>query len=131
MNVLNNPLIFVLMNAIAVVESGNDCSAIGDSGKALGAYQIHSILVDDVNRIYGTSFKHKDAFDEDYSKIMFYLYSKHYANHISVTEGRPATLEDIARMWNGGPDGYRKSITLWYWEKVNAEFERLKVNAQD
>jgi hypothetical protein len=29
-------------------------------------------------------------------------------------------MEDAARNWNGGPNGYRKSATEKYWHKVAA-----------
>ena len=32
--------------------------------------------------------------------------------------GRPVTLEDIARIHNGGPNGYKKQSTIPYWKKV-------------
>jgi hypothetical protein len=46
----------VLLFALMVVESNGDCSAVGDDGKALGCLQIHACVVEDVNRIYGTSY---------------------------------------------------------------------------
>ena len=32
--------------------------------------------------------------------------------------GHPATDEDIARIHNGGPNGYKHDSTLGYWEEV-------------
>ncbi|MDP6249404.1 MAG: hypothetical protein QGH26_01040 [Candidatus Pacebacteria bacterium] len=32
--------------------------------------------------------------------------------------GREPTLQDMARIWNGGPNGYKKPSTKKYWEKV-------------
>ena len=32
--------------------------------------------------------------------------------------GRPVTQEDIARIHNGGPNGYKKKSTEKYWQKV-------------
>ena len=40
-----------LMDAIEQVESGGNANAVGDGGAAIGAFQIHKIYVDDVNRI--------------------------------------------------------------------------------
>ena len=40
-----------LLNAISTVESNNDDKAIGDSGKAVGRFQIWKTYVDEVNRI--------------------------------------------------------------------------------
>jgi len=127
-NILNDPLIFMLMKAIIMVESGNDPAAIGDSGQAYGCMQIHAILVRDVNRIANTSYVHEDAFDEDKSRRMFYEYSKHYARRLQVLEGRPPTFEDIARNWNGGPDGFKKECSKPYWGRVQLALESLISN---
>jgi hypothetical protein len=32
--------------------------------------------------------------------------------------GRGATTEQLARRWNGGPTGDRKTATVAYWAKV-------------
>jgi hypothetical protein len=38
--------------------------------------------------------------------------------------GHEPTIEDIARIHNGGPDGYKKSSTDKYWEKVKKLWEK-------
>jgi hypothetical protein len=38
--------------------------------------------------------------------------------------GRPVTDQDRARIWNGGPNGYKKKATLGYWAKVRKELNR-------
>ena len=43
---------------------------------------------------------------------------------------RQTTYEDIARIHNGGPNGYRNSTTLSYWEKVKTELARQKTGRQ-
>lgn len=41
---------------------------------------------------------------------------------------RPPTVEVYARIWNGGPEGWRKSSTLAYWRRVrNALAARLRL----
>ena len=40
----------------------------------------------------------------------------HYATQARL--GHAPTDEDLARIHNGGPNGYKKSATLGYWEKV-------------
>ena len=37
--------------------------------------------------------------------------------------GREPTLEDIARIHNGGPNGFKKSSTDAYWAKVKKQLE--------
>jgi hypothetical protein len=105
-----------LLRAITHVESGGDNSAIGDGGLAYGSLQIHKGVVLDVNRVYGTSYTHRDAFDRASAVDLFHKYLAIYA--IERRLGRTPTAEDKARIWNGGPNGFRKSATLGYWSKV-------------
>ena len=44
---------------------------------------------------------------------------KRYANDDRL--GRYATAEDIARIHNGGPNGYKKDATDSYWNKVKSK----------
>ena len=37
---------------------------------------------------------------------------------LSVGWVAPVTDEDRARIWNGGPNGYKKQATVKYWKKV-------------
>lgn len=105
-----------LLPALIAVESSGRDDAVGDNGKAYGPLQIHAILVADVNRIHGTSYRHRDAFDRDTAIEIARLYLSHYCTAQRL--GRTPTNEDAARMWNGGPNGHRKKATLGYWAKV-------------
>jgi len=101
-----NSLISVLM----IVESGNNDQAIGDQGRALGALQIHKAVVLDVNRITGSHYRHQDMTNRVAARAVCEAYLKHY--------GRGKTTEQQARIWNGGPTGDRKPVTLAYWRRV-------------
>ncbi|HPM74148.1 MAG TPA: transglycosylase SLT domain-containing protein [Saccharofermentans sp.] len=108
----------VFIEALIDVESKGNPKAIGDGGKAFGALQIHKICIDDVNRVYGTSFVHEDAFDVEKAKEICRLYLSHYGKHYERTEKKTLTYEVLARIWNGGPKGYKKEATTSYWFKV-------------
>lgn len=110
-----------LLQAISVVESNKNDYAIGDGGKALGRYQIHVTYVNDVNRIYKTSFTAKDRTDPVKSKRIVELYLNHYSKRYEKITGRKATNEVKARIHNGGPNGWKKVATLKYWAKVKKE----------
>lgn len=111
-----------LLDAIEWVESKGNINAIGDNGKAVGCMQIHKIYVDDVNRILGRNkYTYANRKNRDKSREMVKIYLTYYASKI----GRKPTYEDMARIHNGGPNGYKKLKTLWYWFKVKA---RLKEN---
>ena len=111
-----------LLRAITYVESRGDNSAVGDGGLAYGSLQIHKGVVLDVNRVYGTKYTHRDAFDRASAVDMFHKYLAIYA--VERRLGREPTREDKARIWNGGPNGFKKDVTRRYWAKVEAALER-------
>jgi hypothetical protein len=113
-----------LLDAIEWVESKGDADAVGDNGRAVGAYQIHSCYVEDATSYQHNPFrfKDKDRLDKEKSREMIRRYMSHYAAYHRI--GRYPTLEDMARIHNGGPDGWEKESTLPYWEKVKARLYR-------
>lgn len=110
------------IEALIQVESlGND-SAIGDKhlvgAEAVGALQIRPIMVREVNRILKLKksevrFKLKDRFNREKSIQMFLIWKEFHH--------KDSDFEKIARNWNGGPKGFKKSRTEHYWAKVEAE----------
>ena len=94
---------------IAVESSGNDL-AIGDNGRAVGPLQIHRGVVLDVNRITGSHYRHQDMTNRVQARAVCQAYLTHY--------GRGATTEQLARRWNGGPTGDRKTATVSYWRRI-------------
>ena len=94
---------------IAVESSGNDI-AIGDNGRAVGPLQIHRGVVLDVNRFTGSHYRWESMTNRAQARAVCQAYLLHY--------GRGATTEQLARRWNGGPTGDRKSATVAYWLKV-------------
>jgi hypothetical protein len=89
---------------------------VGDKGKALGQLQIWSVVVQDVNRAKGTRYTHRDAFCPAKSEAICRAYLAIYCTPKRL--GRTPTMEDAARIWNGGPNGWKKSQTVSYWQKV-------------
>ena len=121
--------ILLLIEALCVVESGNDPNARGDDDAALGILQIHKIYVDDINRILRDDvYTYNMRLSPCQSKQMFRVYVEHYASEKRL--GRPATLEDLARIHNGGPNGYKKDCTLPYWQKVKTVLDELQEKNQ-
>lgn len=113
-----------LINALIHVESRGNDSAIGDrhlvGNEAVGALQIRPIMVREVNRILKLKksdkrFKLSDRFDREKTIEMFLVWKNHHH-----PEG---DFEKIARNWNGGPKGYKKSRTEKYWIKVQQELD--------
>jgi len=107
---------------IQVESSGND-NAIGDNGKAYGCLQLHAAYVQDAAEYAGKDWVHEDAFDRATAIEITKAYMARYA--IEKRLGHKATAEDIARIHNGGLNGFKKQATEKYWVKVKAELERM------
>ena len=99
---------------IAVESSGNDL-AIGDNGRAVGPLQIHRGVVLDVNRFTGSNYRWESMTNRAQARAVCAAYLTHY--------GRGATTEQLARRWNGGPTGDRKTATVAYWRRVQKEMK--------
>ena len=103
-----------IISALMYVESSNNDSAYNASEDAVGCLQIRKTMVNDVNRILRkrkspVRFTYEDRWCRYKSINMFKIYCRHY---------NLMTAEEIARCWNGGPDGINKSATVIYWNKV-------------
>jgi len=108
-----------LLDAIKKVESGGDSEAVGDGGASIGILQIQRCCWDDVKNTKALKgYVYKDCFKPHVAEIVFREYIKRYATKKRL--GHEPTFEDKARIWNGGPNGYKKKATLKYWEKVKA-----------
>jgi hypothetical protein len=107
-----------LIEAMAFVESGGNPATIGDINlgtPSVGLLQIRPIMVREVNRILRKQgldkrFKNSDRKSGDKSIEMFNIWANAY--HLK------SSYEKMARNWNGGPKGYKKSATAHYWKKV-------------
>ena len=105
-----------VLQAIRIVESNNTPSAVGDGGNAIGVYQICESYWKDATEFSNLGGKYRDCFIPEYADRVVRCYMKRYATPRRL--GREATMQDIARIHNGGPNGYKKQATLKYWEKV-------------
>ncbi|HOV76799.1 MAG TPA: transglycosylase SLT domain-containing protein [Sedimentisphaerales bacterium] len=101
-----------LLDAIAEVESRNDPNAVGDQGRAIGAYQIHRRYWQDGTRILGMDWPYQDAWDPWRARQVVRAYLCYY--------GRGKGLLDMARIHNGGPRGHEKEATQEYARKIEA-----------
>lgn len=123
-----------LLKAICQVESNGKVNAKGDYSRklkeyrAIGAFQLWKVYVDDVNNILKNSgckkrYKYSDRYNYRKSYEMTVLYLNHYGNVYEKKTGKKATPEILARIHNGGPKGYEKVATLEYWNKVKKILE--------
>lgn len=122
-----------LLAAMILVESGGNDFAVGDRNlrrKAYGCLQIRQPVCRDVNRHYGTKYRAKQTLGNRQLSIKICrLYLGIWATPERL--GRQSTRRDLARIWNGGPNGWKdpemvkgakaKRLarnTKKYWEKV-------------
>ena len=102
-----------LLQAIQQVETGNGV-LVGDNGQSIGPYQIQlNYWLDAVEHKPELKGEYTDVFGEEYAKMVVVAYWDRYGKKINYL------LEGLARIHNGGPNGYRKESTQQYWQKVN------------
>jgi hypothetical protein len=96
----------------------------GDDGSAVGPFQIHKAVVDDVNRILGVNkYKPADRLDFVKSQEMAEIYLTHYVTFRRL--GHEPTIWDYCRTWNGGPLGPWRNATLRYVERIKERYYEL------
>jgi len=104
-----------LILALIAVESGGNDHAWGDNGKAWGCLQITAEVMEDVQRISPRE-RYYNAFVRDDAIWICRTYLNHYVTRSRI--GHEPTLEDYARCWVAGPDGWKKECSRPYWLKV-------------
>lgn len=112
---LGIPTMTPLQDAVWAVESSRSTEPgiVGDGGKAIGPLQIHRSCWLDVKK---ADEKYEDCYDLEYSLRVFERYMARYAKPSRL--GRAVTDIDRARIWNGGPNGYKKDATITYANKI-------------
>lgn len=109
-----------VVDKLKAIESNYTIDTVGDDGKALGILQIHKCVIDDVNRVFLTSYTHEDVLNECKAEQVFYYYMRITKRVIKNNEGRLPTEEDYVRSWNGGAyNGWKEISTKKYWDKYN------------
>jgi soluble lytic murein transglycosylase-like protein len=91
----------IILAVLMSIETGGErhpATAVGDNGKAIGILQIHKSVVTDVNARYGTHYVWP-ADCKDPAK------SKDIATKYLTMYGKGKTPVQLARIWNGGPEG--------------------------
>lgn len=111
----------ILIAALIMIESSGINTAIGDNGESVGCLQIQMPIIQDVNRVYKTRYTSYDRYDRKNSTEICKLYLKYWSSVYSKRTNQPATYEILARIWNGGPYGYKKEDTKRYWNKVQKQ----------
>ena len=108
-----------LFSAIAQVESSGGLTSDN-------VYQISEEYIADVNGGIGrerAKYSLRDRLDRDASeRIMIEYWAVHGLAYYRKT-GKTPSAEVLARIHNGGPNGWRKPATLKYWHRVKAAMD--------
>jgi hypothetical protein len=122
-----------LMKALVKVESKGKRYAVGDHGKAFGVLQVHETMVEEYSRISGRYLNHSDMFNPMKAEMVADVVLRFYAQHILTLTGRPATLKELAFIWNGGGEAWRRAASPIgdskqrrleaYWSKVSKNLD--------
>jgi hypothetical protein len=108
----------MLIKAIAIVETD-------DGRTSKNVYQIRDIYIKDLNRIYTYKYHIRDKYSRSISEMMMYDYWRYYGYQYVKDTGNPITYEVLARIHNGGPDGWKEESTKKYWHKVERHLQSL------
>lgn len=106
-----------VLDSVRQVESGghpNPELAVGDSGKAIGPYQIwHAYWADAVQYDPSIGGTYADCRNAAYAERVILAYWHRYAPS-------SPSAEQLARIHNGGPKGWKSKATVKYWLRVKA-----------
>jgi len=117
----------LFMDVLTAIESGGNVTAVGDGGQSVGPMQIQMGVVQDCNRLVGEQrYTAEDRTSLARSREMCRIYLDHYAVERRI--GREPTWEDRARIWNGGPNGWKKECTEVYWAKFQLMRDHPRYN---
>ena len=116
-----------ILDTLQTVETGGERdpdAAVGDCGKALGAYQIWRIYWVDACE-YDPSLRargYQAVTDREYAERVVIAYLSRYA--------RDWSIDTIARIHNGGPAGAtkRRKATDGYASKARRAFDEINHN---
>jgi len=118
--------ILALLVAIRVVEStdGLDLKAKGND------YQITSVCVQDVNRIYRTNYKWpEDVRDRETAENIILLYLTYYGMQYQKDYGRVPTAKVLAKIYHLGYEGFQRGGKRGekYWGKIKEAKRKYNV----
>lgn len=97
-----------VLDAIAHVESGRNHAAIGDSGAARGAWQMHRAAWDDAARRLRADWAHVEAHDPTKARAIAAEHLRWLNAQFTRRTGRQPSPADSYALWNLGVAGYAR-----------------------
>jgi hypothetical protein len=102
---------------IGQIETGNNDSLTEVGGHGKGRYQIYNICVKGSGLTDLLGYTHNDMFKHEKSVHVFWATMGIFCHTYAQKHGHYPTYEQLARMWCGGPEGYKNNATLNYLNK--------------
>jgi len=119
----------MLLDAIKEVES----NAVGDDGDSLGAFRIKlsfwTVAVTYDPSLTENGETHQDVTNETYARMVITAYMNLYATVSRI--GRVPKVEDVVRIFRGGPDGWKDESTTAYWLIVCPAYVSIAIASGD
>ena len=110
-------MIIKLVMLLVMIESGGDSKAVGDGGRAVGALQIHPIMVRECNRLTGSQrWTLDDRLDVTESIRMCTLFLSYQQARYRQRYGHEPDMVTLGCSWNTGnifrknPERYAKKL---------------------
>lgn len=113
-----------LLDAIHLQESSGKLHVedrLDDVSIARGPFQFHRQAWVDATKFLKVSWPYSQAHDYGKARACASGYMQYWGVHYGRT-----TEEDYARIFNGGPKGWRKASTRVYWQQVSAHIREGK-----
>lgn len=123
---------------LTATESGGRREVVGDTNlqhKAYGVLQIRQPYLDDVNEHcrkvilehWGRPLTLDDVKEPAVARWVAVQYLTHYGKRYTRITGKRPTFEVLARIHNGGPNGWRRSSTDEHWRRFQEKATRLNI----
>jgi hypothetical protein len=126
-------LITLLLPLLIQAESSGDPNAIGDGGNAIGILQIWEDYWTDGTEYLKVDWPYKYSRDPQKAKAVTRAYLLRYGKNYERKTGKKITMEILARIHNGGPEGWNpqypkkyKATTKYWNEKIKPQIKRIK-----
>lgn len=104
---MTNIVLSALVKAIILWEGrGAERNVTNAAEQAVGVAQIRPCVVADL-RAWGYPFRLSDRAHPHMARSMAAMYLTRYVRQAERRAGRPLTVHEAARIWCGGPDGWR------------------------
>lgn len=108
------PIPRTFFDSISIIESNNDDNAVGDKGKAIGRYQIWRVYYKDAKEFdKSINFSYDSLTNKTNSEKVIVAYLNRYGKKFIQNND----WVNLARIHNGGPDGYKNPSTLKYGQR--------------